>query len=387
MRAVVLRSMGEPLELVEVPDPRPEAGEVIVAVEACGICGSDLHTADHLPLPGLVMGHEFCGTVVETTADAGHWRPGDRVVGLSLATCGTCPACRDGRIRKCPAARMIGFDRPGAYAEFVALPQTSLLALPDGLDHRHGALVEPLAVARHAVERAGVLPGDAVAVLGAGPVGLAVVLWLLHAGAGPVVVSDPAPARRALALELGATAVVDPATGDVSAAVAEACGGAPRRVIECVGVAGLLQVATEVAAVDGVVSVTGVCMTAEEVFPLVAMTKELDLRFAFFYRRQDMEATIGAMVDGSLDPLALVTDEIGLVGLPAGFEALKHPTIEGGRPGATEAGARKPDAGGPDGREPDGREPDGREPDGRGPDGRGKVLVRPRQDSNLRPSA
>jgi (R,R)-butanediol dehydrogenase/meso-butanediol dehydrogenase/diacetyl reductase len=345
MRAVALSGLGEPLTLGELPDPTPEPGEVVVAVDACGICGSDLHTAEHLPLPGLVMGHEFCGTVVETTPGAGHWRPGDRVVGVSLATCGTCDACRDGRIRKCLAAQMIGFDRAGAYADYVALPHTSLLALPDDLDHRHGALVEPLAVARHAVERAAVAPGDAVAVLGAGPVGLAVLLWLRHLGAGPVVVTDPSPGRRAMALELGATAALDPTATDVAAESADLCHGAPSRVIECVGVAGLLQSATEVVGVDGVVSVTGVCMTAEEIFPLVAMTKELDVRFAFFYRRQDMEATIAATAGGSLDPLALVTDEIGLDGLPARFETLKRPNLDA------------------------------------------KVLVRPRQDSNLRPSA
>jgi (R,R)-butanediol dehydrogenase / meso-butanediol dehydrogenase / diacetyl reductase len=323
-----MESMGRPLVVTEVPDPSPLPGEVVVRVDACGICGSDLHASDNIPFEGLVMGHEFCGTVVDTTEGSGAWRPGDRVVALSLATCGTCAACLDGRVRKCLTAQMLGLERPGAYADFVAMPGSALLALPDSLDHRHGALVEPLAVARHAVERCGVRPGENVAVLGAGPVGLAVALWLDHLGAGTIVVSDPAVTRRQAALHLGATATVDPTADDVAAAVADACGGAPQHVIECVGIPGLLQTATEVAAVDGVVTIAGVCMTPEQVTPLVAMVKELDVRFAFFYRRQDMDATLDEMAAGRLDPLGMVTAEISLADLPTRFEQLKTPTSD-----------------------------------------------------------
>jgi (R,R)-butanediol dehydrogenase/meso-butanediol dehydrogenase/diacetyl reductase len=328
MRAALLESMGRPLVVTEVPDPSPLPGEVVVRIDACGICGSDLHASDNLPFEGLVMGHEFCGTVVEVTPQAGRWKPGDRVVALSLATCGNCDACVDGRVRKCLAAQMLGLERPGAYAEFVALPGSALLELPPMLDHRHGALVEPLAVARHAIERCGVRPGEDVAVLGAGPVGLAVTLWLEHLGARNIVVSDPAQERRHAAARLGATATVDPTAVDVAGAMAELCAGAPTRVIECVGVPGLLQAATDVAAVDAVVSIAGVCMAPEQVTPLVAMVKELDVRFAFFYRRQDMETTLAEMAAGRLDPLGMVTDEITLADLPDRFEQLKTPTSD-----------------------------------------------------------
>ena len=124
MRAVVMEAMGEPLAAVDLPDPSPEPTEVIVAVDACGICGSDLHAAVHLPLDGTVLGHEFCGTVVATGRDATTFAPGSPVVGLSLVTCGVCEACRAGRIRKCAQASMVGFERPGAFAEFIALQKT-----------------------------------------------------------------------------------------------------------------------------------------------------------------------------------------------------------------------------------------------------------------------
>jgi len=306
-------------------------GEVVLRIDACGICGSDLHASDNLPFEGLVMGHEFCGTVVDSADQASGYSEGDRVVGLSMASCGHCQACRDGRVRKCVATQMVGIERPGAYAEYVALPSSSLLRLPDALDHRHGALVEPLAVARHAVDRAGVTRDDTVAVVGAGPVGLAVTAWLSYLGLEHIVAIDPVAERRRTAQTLGATTTVDPAANDSAAvadAVATACGGAPTRVIECVGIPGMLQQSIDIAGVDGIVAVTGVCMAAEQVTPLIAMVKELDVRFAFFYRRQDMVETLAAMESGTLNVMPMISDEISLDELPGRFEALKAPSTD-----------------------------------------------------------
>jgi (R,R)-butanediol dehydrogenase/meso-butanediol dehydrogenase/diacetyl reductase len=323
-----MTAMGEPLAVTDVPDPTPGPGDVVVAVAACGICGSDLHAAAHLPLDGTVFGHEFSGTVAEVRATANSdmpWVPGDRVVGLSLATCGVCPACRAGRVRKCPHAQMIGFDRPGAYADYVALPAHNLVRLPGNLDHRHGALAEPLAVARRAVRRAEVGPDTPVVVLGAGPVGLAVTAWLARLGVTTIVASDPSPTRRHAALAMGATAVVDPDAGPLDEGLVELCGGAPTRIIECVGVPGLLQDAVNLAAVDAVVSVAGVCMVPEEFTALVAMVKELDLRFSFFYERRDVLEALEAMAGGWEEPLAMVTGEVSLDALPQRFEELRSP--------------------------------------------------------------
>lgn len=328
MRAALLGPIGQPLTVEDRPDPTPAAGEVVLAVEACGICGSDLHAADALPLEGMVPGHEFCGHVVEVGPGVEGWSVGDRAAGLSLATCGQCVACRTGRPRKCLAARMIGIELPGAYAEHVVLPAHDLVRLPDALDARHGALIEPLAVALHAVERAQLQIGEHALVLGGGPVGLAVALWLRQLGAREVVVSDPVAHRRELALQVGASATVDPTTQDVAGAVVELTGAPPSLVVECVGVAGLLQHATDVAAVDGRVVVAGVCMSAESLVPFVPMMKELDLRFAFYYRLADFTTTVDLIARERIDPLPLVTDEISLDEVPERFEALKHPTEE-----------------------------------------------------------
>ena len=323
MRAAVLEAQGQPLVVQTVPDPEPGPGEVVLTVEACGICGSDLHAAEQ-PLAGTVFGHEFCGTVAAVGHDVHDWREGDRAAGRSLASCGRCAACLTGRPRKCPTARMIGIEVPGAYAEHVVLPAHDLHRLPDGLDPALGALVEPLSVALHGVARAGVRPGDDVVVLGAGPVGLAVALWLPLLGARNVIVSDPADGRRALADSLGFH-VVDPTTEDVATAVVHAAGRPAPVVIECVGVPGLLQHATDIAAVDGRVSVVGVCMTSEELVPLVPMAKELDLRFAFYYTAEEFSLTIDALHRERLDASPLLTGDVDLDGLPERFEALKQP--------------------------------------------------------------
>lgn len=328
MRAAVLGQQGAPLTVTDAPDPTPGEGEVVLSVDACGICGSDLHVADAFPMDGTILGHEFCGTVAEVGPGVEGWTVGQQAVGLSLATCGRCVACRTGRPRKCATARMIGMEVPGAYAEHVALPAHDLLALPESLDARHGALVEPLAVALHAVDRADLGVGEHAVVLGGGPVGAAVALWLRRLGAREVIVSDPVEHRRELAVAVGASATIDPTTQDVVGEVVALTGAPPSVVIECVGVPGLLQHATDVTAVDGRVVVAGVCMAEDPLVPFVAMSKELDLRFAFYYRWDDFTTTIDLMARELLDPLALVTGEIGLDEVPERFEALKHPTTD-----------------------------------------------------------
>lgn len=328
MRAAVIQGPGLPLVVAEVDDAVPSDGELLLRIDACGICGSDLHIAEALPLPGLVLGHEFCGTVEGIGAGVEGWEIGDRAAGMPLATCGRCAACLSGRPRKCPTAQMIGIERPGAFAEAVAIPADSAWRLPSSLDARHGALVEPLAVGLHTVDRAGISPGDDVLVLGGGPVGLAVAIWLQHLGAREVGLSDPVASRRELAERLGATATFDPTAVDVGAAFTEATGALPAVVIECVGVPGLIQHACDVVALDGTVVVAGVCLQPDDLTPLVPLQKEIDIRFAFYYRSSDWDLTLRALDDRRIDPLPLVTHEITLDDVPTSFAALHHPTTE-----------------------------------------------------------
>jgi (R,R)-butanediol dehydrogenase/meso-butanediol dehydrogenase/diacetyl reductase len=221
---------------------------------------------------------------------------------------------------------MVGIERPGAYAEYVTMPERNVYRLPNTLDPQHGALIEPLSVALHTVDRASLEPGDDVLVIGGGPVGLAVALWARQLGAGEVVVSDPVARRRSLAERVGASTTIDPTSEDVGDAFEKVAGSRPGVVIECVGVPGMIQHAVDVAAVDATVVIAGVCMASDSLLPITPMTKELDLRFAFYYRARDYRTSISMIDRERIDPLPLVTAEVSLDELPDRFQQLKSPS-------------------------------------------------------------
>ncbi|HLM16833.1 MAG TPA: alcohol dehydrogenase catalytic domain-containing protein, partial [Acidimicrobiia bacterium] len=154
MRAAVLNDKHR-LEVTQIADPTPGPGELVLQVTACGICGSDLKLRPSMPA-GIVMGHEFCGEIVATGADAdASWRVGRHVTALPLIGCGRCLACLAGEPAHCGSGDMVGVGgSPGAFAEYVRVDQRETIGLPEHLDPALGALVEPLAVGLHAVERA-----------------------------------------------------------------------------------------------------------------------------------------------------------------------------------------------------------------------------------------
>lgn len=329
MRAAVLPEVGQALVVQEVPDPSPGEGEVVLEVLAAGICGSDLHLSDSFAPPGTVLGHEYSGRVVEIGAGVSRDLIGTSVAGYPLVGCGSCAWCRTGLTARCSAYELNGLQRQGAYAEYLRASATQLEPLPSTLDASAGALVEPFAVALHALDRAQLRPAEPVLVLGAGPVGLAVALWARTLGSSAVVVSDPAAGRRELALSMGATAVVDPTTQDVAEAFADTTGQPPRVVVECVGVPGLIGQAVSAAGHDARVVVVGVCMAPDTFYPLDALNREVDLSFVLYYRREDFGRVVRAMDSGQLDAGPLVTDVVSLDDAPARFAALKQPSNEG----------------------------------------------------------
>lgn len=329
MRAAVLPEVGSSLVVQEVPDPVAGPGEVVLQIQAAGICGSDLHLSDSYAPPGCVLGHEFAGTVVEVGDGVDDALLGTLAAGFPLVGCGACAWCREGLTARCENQELNGLNRPGAFAERIRLSSAQLEPLPDSFDARTGALVEPLAVALHALDRAQLQPTEPVLVLGAGPVGLAVTLWARALGASDIVVSDPAAGRRELAERLGATATLDPTTQDVGAAFAERTGQRARVVVECVGVPGLIGQAIAASGMDARVVVVGVCMAPDTFFPLSALRLEADLAFVMYYRRRDFTRTVRALASGRVDASALITDVVGLEDAPARFAALKQPSTEG----------------------------------------------------------
>jgi (R,R)-butanediol dehydrogenase/meso-butanediol dehydrogenase/diacetyl reductase len=327
MRAALFQGVGKPLCIERLPDPRPGADQVIIQVAGAGICGSDLHMSEYGVVPaGTVFGHEFAGTIVELgSAVRGAWKVGDRVTALPVQACGGCDACAAQLPALCHSGLFTGTNLtyPGAYAEYVGARAALVQRLPEGVSFATGAMVEPLAVSHHAVELAGVGRGDAVLVIGAGPIGAGVILFAHLNGARDVIVSERSRERREIALQLGATAVLDPAVEDIGARFAALAGRRPQIVFECVGVAGLLQQAIELAGVRGRVLVAGVCFAEDKISPLTGLMKEVSVQFSQCYTEQNFAAVIEALAQGRIKPEPMHTRTVALDALPQAFEALR----------------------------------------------------------------
>ena len=207
MRAIVLDRPGS-FRVAEVPDPTPGPGQIVVKVDCCGVCGTDIHIMDGefppTPYP-ITPGHEFAGTVAAVGRDVAIDLPlGAKVAVDPSLYCGYCRRCRSGRDNLCENWAAIGDTVSGAFAEYVAVPAVNAHRLPDGIDGQLGAMVEPLACAVHGLRRLGPLFGDGVVLTGAGTMGLLLLQLLVHAGAGPVTVVDRVPDRLEVARKLGA---------------------------------------------------------------------------------------------------------------------------------------------------------------------------------------
>lgn len=197
----------------ERPVPRPGPGQVLVEVDHCGICGSDIHMfyegwGDQ---PGVVGGHEFSGVVAALGEGVEGWQVGQQVVGGPSPKCGRCRRCLEGKPSQCENRATSIVDAPdGAFARYTLVRAASLLRLPDGLSAREAALAEPLAVALHGITRSGAAAGDTVMVIGAGPIGALSIAALRAMGIGPVTAVEPGEARRRLATDVGADEVLHP---------------------------------------------------------------------------------------------------------------------------------------------------------------------------------
>lgn len=327
MRAARFEAVGSPLVVETFPDPQPLAGEVVLKVGRCGICGTDLHMAESQAIcfqKGDVPGHEFAGEVVELGAGVSGLKIGDRVAAMPIGGCGSCEHCLAGFPAFCANFLMRGGAMaPGGYAEYARASAQFCVKLPDALSMADGALVEPLSVGLRGVRRSGIRTGDRVLVIGAGPIGLAAAYWARRAGAGKVAVVARSRRREALAKTVGAdvflTSDVD---GGVPAAAAAALGGAPEHVIECAGMPGMLDLAVNSVARRGLVSVLGLCAIPDPYMPVVALSKEVDLRYSVFYDLGEFQISADALERDGAPIQAMVTETVGLDQLPATFDQL-----------------------------------------------------------------
>jgi threonine dehydrogenase-like Zn-dependent dehydrogenase len=368
MRAVTCTN-GE-LEVVELPAPVPGRGQLLINVLRCGICGSDLHARHHCDeladitaetgYGGIfrssqpaVLGHEICGEVVAAGPRSGKTLPpGTRVVSFPL-------------LRKADGVHPTGLSAsaPGGYAEQMLLEQSLTLAVPNGLSTELATLTEPMAVGLHAVRRSETKKNQVAVVIGCGPVGLAVICMLKASGVRTVIASDFSPGRRALATACGADVVVDPkqespfadghghlheapevlelAVGSMEKLrrlplvpwwrvyrAAEALGAAtPKRpvVFECVGVPGMIDQLISTAPIFSRVVVVGVCMEPDRLRPVMAINKEIELRFVLGYTPLEFRDSLYLLGEGKVNAAPIVTGTVGLDGVAGAFAALGDP--------------------------------------------------------------
>jgi L-iditol 2-dehydrogenase len=212
------------LEMRDVPEPAPKSDEVVVRVLAAGICGSELHGFKiHAPrrTPPLILGHEFAGEVLSVGDGVAGYRPGDRVAVNSTISCGTCEACVDGDPHVCRTAEVFGTKRPGAFAEQVAVPVSTLLPMPENVTPVQASLMEPLGNGVHAWSMIRRRFPESVVIFGAGAIGLFTLQVAQAGGAGHLAVVDVSPARLAMAKQLGADRTFNARTDDVLAGIRE----------------------------------------------------------------------------------------------------------------------------------------------------------------------
>lgn len=327
MRAAVLRD-GRMVYRDDVADPVPESGQVLVGVRACGICGSDLHFAAHgaqvLEMSDRVagggsgmrvdlgrdvfMGHEFSAEILEAGPDTETHPVGTLVTSLPV-------------LLSAKGVEPIVYSNStiGGYAERMLLSAPLLLPIPNGLDFKHAALTEPMAVGLHAVNKSNVAPGETALVLGCGPIGIAIVAALRAKGVESIVASDFSPKRRELATAMGAHETLDPAQGSPFDTVK------PAVVFEAVGVPGIIDDILLRARPGTRLVVAGVCMQPDTVHPFFAIAKEINVQFVLAYTPEEFGDSLRALAEGDIDVGPLITGEVGLDEVGAAFDDLADP--------------------------------------------------------------
>jgi len=239
---------------------RLEPGELLVKVEACGVCGTDVHIVEGTSRssPPVVLGHEYAGTVADAAAPEHRPLIGIRVAVDPNISCGTCYYCRRGLVHLCKNLRALGVDINGGMAEFCIVPFAQAYALPADVPAELCAFVEPVSCAIHGIDRAAIRAGDTVVILGGGTIGLLMLQLARHAGAAMTVVVEPLAQKRALAASLGAHSVLDPGLGDPVDQLREQFPEGADVVLECVGRTSTMEQALRMARRGGTVEFFGV---------------------------------------------------------------------------------------------------------------------------------
>ena len=329
MRAAVFHGSGKPLTVEEVPTPSAGPGQVLVRVAGCGVCHTDLHYLDHgtptFKDPPLILGHEISGTVEAVGEGVEHLAEGDRVLAAAVLSCGECEACRTGRENICTRATMLGNAVDGGYAEYVAVAARDVFRLPEEIPLVEGSIIaDALTTPYHAVVNRGrVTPGDRVAVVGCGGIGLNVVQMAAALG-GRVVAVDLNPDKLEWARKLGAEDTVNPADHDrPDKEIRRLTGGGARVVFEVVGKAATQELALQCVDTGGRLVLVGYSPEAMSLNAGRVMFRELEVVGSLGCRPTDYPRVIELARQGRIRVEELVTHRFPLDEIGRAFDTLR----------------------------------------------------------------
>jgi L-iditol 2-dehydrogenase len=326
MRSAVFASPGT-CDLVDRQTPVPAEGAVLVRVEACGVCGTDVHIyRGEFPAAfPLIAGHEFAGVIEATGPGVSHLRSGDPVTVDPNLPCGACRPCRRGFGHLCASLAALGVTANGGFSTHCLVPARQAYEIPRDLSLELAALAEPVSCCVHGIEKANLRPGDVVAVLGAGMIGLIMVQLALLRGASAVIVSEPEPRKREMALRLGATQAVDPSAEDMRAAIAKATGGpGADAVIECVGGQETAQQALSLVGEAGTVVLFGVAPQSARLTlsPYDIYRREVTVAGSFT-NPHTFDAAIALLRSGRVQVKEMISHRLPLTALTKGIELVE----------------------------------------------------------------
>jgi threonine dehydrogenase-like Zn-dependent dehydrogenase len=331
MKAVVFKEARK-LVVEDIPEPEAGTGEVVVRVRKVGICGSDLHLCYHGLVPtDYVMGHELSGTIASVGAGVSGWSEGDRVWVCPGGPCGQCEACIEEQWDRCSFDHSIGIgELPGGYAEYVKVPAVLLVALPTEISFEEAALVDPVGCGVYASLQASIRPGQNVFVMGAGPIGLYLMMHLRSLGVGQIILSEPAAGRAKIAREIGADVLLDPKQDDIAAELARLTDGVgPDVVVECVGIPDTINQSVMHVRPGGKVVWIGVCMEPATILPVLWTLKHPTIHVSLgFGGARYAPELLKFIHEHEADMRKTITETISLDEVPDAFERLMKPNDE-----------------------------------------------------------
>jgi len=314
---------GKDIRIEELPTPKIKDDEVLVKVKAVSICGSDLHAyigVSKRRMPPLVMGHEFSGEIVKVGRTVKGLKEGERVVLEPVLSCGTCVLCQRGRSNICENIKLVGLHLCGAFSEYVTIPASKCHKLPDAVSFEEASLVEPLAVAVHAVNLASLEKGEDIGIIGSGAVGVMTLQVAKNIGAGNIFVVDTLDYRLELAKKLGATTTINAKKENPVQRILS--DGGVDTVFEAVGHQETAQQALAMVKKGGKVIIIGMLEATMELPMLDVTVKEIEIRGSYSYTSDDFKQALNLIAKGKVKVKPLITHVLPLRDITRGFDIL-----------------------------------------------------------------